>query len=81
MHFAAVSFFGLGERSLERFGHDNKIPDIFYTVSVENGRQTSSGNRIFDHLPADEDVSECRPVSLYSCFFRPPFSLLASELL
>lgn len=48
-------YFTVDDCSLEKFSHDNKIPDIFYTISVLNARRGSSGTRIYDHLPADED--------------------------
>jgi len=48
-------YFTIDDCSLERFSHDNKIPDIFYHISVLNVRRSSGGELIYDHLPADED--------------------------
>jgi len=48
-------YFTVDDCSLERFSHDSKVPDIMYTISVENGRKSSSGEFVYDHLPADED--------------------------
>eukprot|EP00579_Thalassiosira_antarctica_P002352 CAMPEP_0201873240 /NCGR_PEP_ID=MMETSP0902-20130614/5800_1 /ASSEMBLY_ACC=CAM_ASM_000551 /TAXON_ID=420261 /ORGANISM="Thalassiosira antarctica, Strain CCMP982" /LENGTH=533 /DNA_ID=CAMNT_0048399783 /DNA_START=67 /DNA_END=1668 /DNA_ORIENTATION=- len=47
-------YFVIDDCSLERFSHDNKIPDMVYTISVLNGRPSSTGEMIYEHLPADE---------------------------
>lgn len=48
-------YFVVDDCSLERFAHDGKIPDITYTISLQNGRPSSSGKITYEHLPADED--------------------------
>lgn len=50
-------YFTIDDCSLERFSHDNKIPDMFYTISVLNVRpsSSSSGGPVYDHLPADQE--------------------------
>jgi hypothetical protein len=48
-------YFTIDDCSLEKYNHDNKMPDMVYILQVMNIRRTARGNPIYDHLPADED--------------------------
>lgn len=62
-------YFVVDDCNLERYNSDNKIPDLYYTAAVLNGRASSSksgggrslngakedGPFVYEHLPADED--------------------------
>ena len=45
-------YFTIDDCSLERYNHDNKMPDMVYELEVLNIRKDNSGS---PHLPADED--------------------------
>ena len=50
-------YFTIDDCSLERYDHDNKMPDMVYTLQVMNVKRLTSSNnvRVSHHLPADED--------------------------
>lgn len=48
-------YFTIDDCNLERAFHDNEVPDMLYTISVQNGRPSKSGELVYGHLPADED--------------------------
>ena len=59
-------YFVVDDCNLERYNSDNKIPDMYYTASVLNGRPKGSGRSLsgeegddgpisYEHLPADEE--------------------------
>lgn len=48
-------YFTVDDCSLERSYHDSKIPDMLYTISIQNGRPSPGGKVIYEHLPSDED--------------------------
>ncbi|EED95857.1 predicted protein [Thalassiosira pseudonana CCMP1335] len=48
-------YFAIDDCSLEKYDHDGKMPDMKYDISILNVRPSSSGEPIYEHLPADED--------------------------
>ncbi|KAL9180949.1 hypothetical protein ACHAXT_009754 [Thalassiosira profunda] len=47
-------YFVVDDCSLEKQYHDGKIPDMVYTIDVQNGRPSKNG-LVYGHLPSDED--------------------------
>ncbi|KAL3786732.1 hypothetical protein HJC23_005295 [Cyclotella cryptica] len=47
-------YFTIDDCSLEKYNHDNKVPDMVYTVKVMNVHRSVDGIPTYDHLPADE---------------------------
>lgn len=48
-------YFVIDDCNLERAYHDKGVPDMLYTVSIQNGRPSPGGGRDYDHLPSDEE--------------------------